>query len=234
MHFLLSGLQIVLIDLLLAGDNALVIAMAVRSLPPRERRIGIAGGAAAAVILRIALTWFAARLLTIEYVQIVGGVFILWIALKVLVDASEPPDASPAPKRFYQAIWYIVVADLTMSIDNILAIAGASKSHLGLIVFGLCVSIPFVVFSSNLLATLMDRYPATVYLGAAILGKVGAEMILTDPFVVRTLHPGDLLRYLTEAVVILGIVVGGKALCAARLRKCVPQPDTNAAARRAI
>ena len=157
MHFLLSGLQIVLIDLLLAGDNALVIAMAVRSLPPRERRIGIAGGAAAAVILRIALTWFAARLLTIEYVQIVGGVFILWIALKVLVDASEPPDASPAPKRFYQAIWYIVVADLTMSIDNILAIAGASKSHLGLIVFGLCVSIPFVVFSSNLLATLMDR-----------------------------------------------------------------------------
>jgi YjbE family integral membrane protein len=234
MHFLLSGLQIVLIDLLLAGDNALVIAMAVRSLPPRERRIGIAGGAAAAVILRVALTWFAARLLTIEYVQIVGGVFILWIALKVLVDASEPPDATPAPKRFYQAIWYIVVADLTMSIDNILAIAGASKSHLGLIVFGLCVSIPFVVFSSNLLATLMDRYPATVYLGAAILGKVGSEMILTDPFVVRTLNPSDLFRYVIEAAVIVGIVVGGKLLCAARLRRCVPQANTDPAARRAI
>src|ERR1041385_6555469 len=106
MHFLLSGLSIILIDLLLAGDNALVIAMAVRSLPPRERRLGIAGGAAVAVVLRIALTWFAARLLTVEYVQIAGGLFIIWIALKVLVDASTPPDAVPVPRRFYQAIWY--------------------------------------------------------------------------------------------------------------------------------
>ncbi|MBZ5622007.1 MAG: TerC family protein, partial [Acidobacteriia bacterium] len=91
MHFLLSGLSLVLIDLLLAGDNALVIAMAVRSLPKRERRIGIAGGAAGAVVLRVALTTVAARLLSIEYVQIAGGLFILWIALKVLVDASDPP-----------------------------------------------------------------------------------------------------------------------------------------------
>jgi YjbE family integral membrane protein len=219
MHFLLSGLSIVLIDLLLAGDNALVIAMAVRSLPRRERRIGIAGGAGAAVVLRIGLTWFAARLLTIEYVQVAGGVFIVWIAFKVLVDASDPPDATPAPTRFYQAIWYIVVADLTMSTDNILAIAGASKNHLGLIVFGLCVSIPFVVFSSNLLADLMDRYPATIYLGAAILGKVGSEMILTDPFVVRTVHPDNAWRYAIEGLVVVGVVAGGKLLCTARQRR---------------
>jgi len=216
MHFLLSGLSIILIDLLLAGDNALVIAMAVRSLPPRERRLGIAGGAAVAVILRIALTWFAARLLTVEYVQIAGGLFILWIAVKVMVDASTPPDAAPAPRRFYQAIWYIVLADLTMSTDNILAIAGASKNDLRLIVFGLCVSIPFVVFSSNLLADLMDRYPATIYLGAAILGKVGGEMILTDRFVVRTLHPADALRYVIEAALAIGIVIAGRLMCASR------------------
>jgi YjbE family integral membrane protein len=219
-HFLLSGLSIILIDLLLAGDNALVIALAVRSLPPRERRIGIIGGAGAAVVLRIGLTWFAARLLAVEYVQLVGGLFILWIALKVLLDASEPPDTAMAPKRFYQAIWYIVVADLTMSTDNILAIAGASQNHVGLIIFGLCVSIPFVVLSSNLLAKLMDRYPATIYLGAAILGKVGSEMILTDPFVVRTWQPGNWLRYAIEALVAIGVVGGGKLLCAARLRRC--------------
>jgi len=222
MHFLLSGLSIIVIDLLLAGDNALVIAMAVRSLPRRERRIGSAGGAAVAVVLRIALTYFAARLLTIEYVQIAGGLFILWIALKVLVDASDPPDATPAPKRFYQAIWYIVVADLTMSTDNILAIAGASKGQLSLIVFGLALSIPFVVFSSNLLADLMDRYPVLIYLGAAILGKVGGEMILTDPFAVRTLHPTDNWRYVIEGVLAVAVVIAGKLICTARQRRAKP------------
>src|SRR4051794_562615 len=101
MHFLLNGLSIVLIDLLLAGDNALVIALAVRTLPPRERRIGIIGGAGAAVILRVALTAAAARLLTIDYLQIAGGLLILWIAVKVLIDASTPPDSVPSPKRFW-------------------------------------------------------------------------------------------------------------------------------------
>jgi YjbE family integral membrane protein len=216
MHFLLRGLSIVLIDLLLAGDNALVIAMAVRSLPKRERRIGIAGGAAGAVLLRIALTAVAARLLSIEYVQIAGGLFIIWIALKVLVDASTPPDSSPAPKRFWQAIGYIVFADLTMSVDNILAIAGASKGSVELIVFGLCLSIPFVVFSSNLLANLMDRYPATIYLGAGILGQVGGGMILTDHFVVRTLNPSDTVRYIVEAVLVVALVITGRLLCRSR------------------
>src|SRR3954453_7296502 len=109
MHFLLSGLSIVLIDLLLAGDNALVIALAVRSLPARERRIGIVGGASAAVVLRVGLTFVAAQMLRVPYLQIVGGLFILWIALRVLIDASEPAEAVPAPQRFWQAIRYIVV-----------------------------------------------------------------------------------------------------------------------------
>lgn len=224
MHFFLSALSIILIDLLLAGDNALVIAMAVRSLPKRERRIGIAGGAAGAVVLRIGLTTVAARLLTIEYVQILGGLFILWIALKVLLDASSPPDAVPTPKRFWQAMGYIMFADLTMSVDNILAIAGASKGNFWLIVFGLAVSIPFVVFSSNLLADVMDRYPATIYLGAAILGKVGAEMILTDHFMVRTLNPSETVRYIVQGATVVTLVIGGRWLCAHRAscRKAPP------------
>ncbi len=213
MHFLLSGLSIVLIDLLLAGDNALVIAMAVRSLPPRERRIGIIGGAGVAVVLRVALTVVAARLLTVEYLQIAGGLLILWIALKVLIDASTPPDAAASPKRFWQAIWYIVVADLTMSADNVLAIAGASKGNIWLIVFGLALSIPFVVASSTLLSRLMDRYPWLMYLGSGILGKVGGEMILTDPLVVRLWHPSELLRYSVEAVLVVAVIVIGKLIC---------------------
>jgi YjbE family integral membrane protein len=211
-HFLLGVFSIILIDLTLAGDNALVIAMAVRSLPKRERRIGTACGAAGAVLLRIALTIFAARLLSIRYVQLAGGLFIVWIAVKVLVDASAPPDSAPAPKRLVQAIWYVMFADLTMSVDNILAIAGASKGSMALIVFGLCVSIPFVVFSSNLLADLMDRYPAAIYLGAAILGKVGGEMVLKDPLVVGILHPTDTFCYVVEGVLIVAVVVAGRLL----------------------
>ena len=218
-HFLLSGLSIILIDLLLAGDNALVIAMAVRALPRHERRVGIAGGAAMAVVLRVALTAVAARLLILPYVQLAGGLLVLWIAFKVLADASDPPDAAPAPRRFLQAIWFIVFADLTMSTDNILAIAGASQGHVGLIVFGLCLSIPFVVFSSNLLADLMDRYPALIYLGAAILGKVAGDMILADPFLVRVLHPSDVVRYLADVVLIATILVAGRRISVSRRRQ---------------
>jgi YjbE family integral membrane protein len=213
MHFLLGGLSIVLIDLLLAGDNALVIALAVRSLPKDERRIGIIGGASGAVVLRVALTTVAARLLTVPYLQIAGGLLILWIALKVLIDASTPPDEALAPKRFWQAIWYIVVADLTMSTDNVLAIAGASKGNFWLIAFGLALSIPFVVFSSNLLSKLMDRFPALIYLGAGILGHVGGEMILTDPFVAHQWHPGNSVRYAVEAALIIGVIAIGKIVC---------------------
>ena len=212
MHFLLSALSIVLIDLLLAGDNALVIAMAVRSLPRRERRIGSISGAAAAIVLRVALTTVAARLLSVEYLQLAGGVLVIWIAIKVLRDASDPPEAAPSPKRFLEAIWYIVVADLTMSTDNILAIAGASHGNFPLILFGLALSIPFVVLSSNLLADLMDRYPWTIYIGAAVLGRVGGEMMLGDPFIVHAAHPSNVLRYAVEAGLAVGLFVYGWVL----------------------
>jgi predicted tellurium resistance membrane protein TerC len=106
-----------------------------------------------------------------------------------------------------------VFADLTMSTDNILAIAGASNGHIELIVFGLCLSIPFVVLSANLLASLMDRYPLTIYLGAGILGRVGGDMILTDGFIVRLLHPSETARYIVDGVLAVALMVGGKILC---------------------
>ncbi|MCU1235808.1 MAG: integral rane protein TerC, partial [Candidatus Solibacter sp.] len=128
-------------------------------------------------------------------------------------DASGEPEEGSRPKSFWQAIRFIVIADLTMSIDNILAIAGASKGNFWLIVFGLAVSIPFVVFSSNLLSRLMDRFPALIYIGAGILGRVGGDMILTDRFVVKQWHPSNLVRYSIEGVVVVAVIVAGRILC---------------------
>ncbi len=211
-RLLIDGFSIILIDLLLAGDNALVIAMAVRALPQRQRRLAITLGAAAAVALRVLITIVAARLLGIEFIKLLGGAFIIWIAVKVLADASSEPAAAPPYGQLLRAIWFIVVADITMSIDNVLAVAGAARGSVPLIVFGLCVSIPFVVFSSNLIATLMDRYPAVVYLGAAVLGKVGAEMMLTDPFILKTMHPPEGLVYVSEALATAAILAAGRFL----------------------
>jgi len=211
-RLLIDYFSIILIDLLLAGDNALVIAMTVRLLPQRQRRIAIIFGAATAVAIRVAITIAAARLLGVEFIKLLGGAFVIWIAVRVLADASSPPAAVPAQGRFLKAIWFIAFADITMSIDNILAVAAAARGSVPLIVFGLCVSIPFVVFSSNLIAVLMDRYPVIVYLGAAILGKVGGEMVVTDPFVLEKLHPSGRLTYVAEGIAIAGILVAGRLL----------------------
>jgi YjbE family integral membrane protein len=211
-RFVFDCLSIVFIDLVLAGDNALVIAMAVRPLKKRERRIGIIFGAAAAVVLRVAITILAAKLLSVEFIKLVGGALVIWIAIKVIADASSPPPEAAAPRHFLQAIWLIVVADITMSTDNVLAIAGASHGSIPLIIFGLGLSIPFVVFSSNLIAILMDRYPLTVYLGAAILGKVGGEMMMTDPFVAVALHPSRYAVYGVEIAAVALILIAGRLL----------------------
>jgi YjbE family integral membrane protein len=217
--FILAGLELVLIDLLLAGDNALVIAMAARSLPRKQRRIGTVLGAGFAVALRVSLTALAARLLNIPYLRLAGGLLILWIALKVMVDAGEPPETGPSAKRLLQAVWLIVFADLTMSLDNILAIAAASKGHVALMVFGLSLSIPLVVFAANLLSTLMDRYPALIYIGAAILGKVGGELILTDPVAARVLRLAQWQHYLIQALLAVAVAIGGKAIASGRRKR---------------
>lgn len=215
----IDGLSIVVIDLLLGGDNALVIALAARSLPPKQRRIGIMFGAAAAVVLRVILTIVAAQLLNVELIKLAGGTFVIWIAIQVLADASQSADEPPAPPSFLKAIWFIAVADITMSLDNVLAIAGASRGSIELIILGLGLSIPFVMFSSNLIVVLMERYPWTLYLGAAILGKVGGEMMATDPFIVRRLHPSHAAVYVVEGLAIAGILIAGRLRALAKQKR---------------
>jgi YjbE family integral membrane protein len=211
-HYLIDCLSIIVIDLLLAGDNALVIALAVRALPKRQRRVALLAGAWLAVLIRVAVTFLAAKLLEVEYVQFAGGAFVVWIAVKVLRDAKSEEPPAVTPGELWRAIGSIVVADLTMSTDNILAVAGASKGNVWLILFGLALSIPLVVSSSTFLAFIMDKYPVTMYLGVAILGRVGGEMMLGDPLVRRLLHPSDALRYGVELALMAAIVVTGRLL----------------------
>jgi YjbE family integral membrane protein len=208
--FVVGFLSIVIIDLILAGDNAVVIAMAVRGLPRNERRMGIFCGAGAAVFLRVILTFFAAQLLLVSFVKFIGGAVIIWIAVKLFVEGAPEESIKRESKTLWQAIWVIVIADITMSTDNVLAVAGASKGNLFLLLFGLGLSIPFVVFTSTFLSMLMDRYPWLVYIGAGVLGRVGGEMMITDPFVAKLLHPPKLLKFAVEIFFILAVIVVGK------------------------
>jgi YjbE family integral membrane protein len=209
-HFLSGLLSIVIIDLILAGDNAVVIAMAVRSLAKEQRKKGIILGAGAAVLLRVGATFFVSQMLQLNYVKLVGGVLILWIAVKLFVEGAPEESGDRKATSIAQAVKLIVIADITMSLDNMLAVAGASHGNMFLLLFGLGLSIPLVVLTSNLLSILMDKYPIIVYVGAAILGKVGGEMIITDPFVVSILHPSTAARYSVEVALALGVIVAGK------------------------
>jgi YjbE family integral membrane protein len=216
--FFARALNIIIINLILSGDNAVVIAMAVRSLPRRQRLWGIALGAGAAVVLRVVLTFFAARLLEIQFLKLVGGALIAWIAVKLFIKGTvEQRDQEVT--SLLQATFLILMADLTMSLDNVLAIAAISHGNLFLLIFGLAVSVPFVIFTSSLLSVLMDRYPIIVYLGSATLGRVAAEMIMSDPVVVHWLAPPPWLSYTVEAVGAVGVVVVGKLLVSRLFKK---------------
>lgn len=208
--FLIALLNIIFINIVLSGDNAVVIAMAVRSLSPKQRQKGIILGTAGAVILRIGLTFVAARLLEVPLVKLVGGFLILWIAFKLLVGESEE-NKTKEVNSLRQAIITILMADLVMSLDNVLGVAGASNGNLLLLLIGLTTSIPIVIFASNIITRMMDRFPAIIALGAAVLGRVAGEMIISDPFMVRTFHhPGHIEEYSIQALLAVGVVVTAK------------------------
>jgi YjbE family integral membrane protein len=173
---------------------------------------GIAIGAGGAVVLRVAATFFAARMLQTRFIQLLGGILIVWIAIKLFSGAESSDDPIQEPRTFWRSVGYIVVADITMSTDNVLAVAAASHGSLPLLTFGLGLSIPFVVVASNILTRLMDRYSWIIYLGAAILGRVGAEMILTDAYTTSVWRPSNVVRYAIEAMAVVGVLIAGRML----------------------
>lgn len=183
-QFWVAAFQIIVINILLSGDNAIVIALACRNLPANQRRWGIIWGAAAAVGLRIVLTFFAIQLLTLPWLKLVGGVLLLWIGVKLIADDSGGEHEVKASDKLFAAVWTIVVADLVMSIDNVLGVAAAAKGSLLLLIFGLVLSIPIVIGGSQIIMRLIERFPLLVIAGGGLLGYVAAEMMITDPVVV--------------------------------------------------
>lgn len=183
-QFWIAIVQIILIDLVLSGDNAVVIALACRNLPPKQRRLGIFWGVFGAIALRIALTFFAVGLLTVPYLKIVGAILLVWIGVKLI--QPEPGDGGheiQASGNLLGAIRTIIVADVVMSLDNVIAVAAAARDSLFLLIFGLALSIPLMVWASQLILRLMDRFPAIILIGGGLLGWVGLSMAVHDPVV---------------------------------------------------
>ena len=177
---------IVWVNIVLSGDNAVVIALAARSLPARQRKHAVLWGAGAAVLLRIILTVVAVKLLELPYLKLIGAVLLLWIAVQLLVpEEADDEDATYASAHLLGAIKTILIADLVMSVDNVLAVAAAAKGSLLLLVIGLAISIPVVVFGAAMLMGLMEKFPLLITLGAAILGWTAGDMGVTDPAITQ-------------------------------------------------
>lgn len=182
--FWIGLLKIVWINIILSGDNAVVIALAARSLPPAQQKKAVMFGSGAAVVLRIILTVVAAKLLELSFLQIVGGCLLLWIGLQLLTGEEDDEGESKGQGSMMVAIRTILIADLVMSLDNVIAVAATAQGNMVLLILGLAISIPLVIFGSTLMIKLMERFPVIITLGAALIGWVGGETIVND----RLLH----------------------------------------------
>ena len=178
--FWVGLLMIIWINIILSGDNAVVIALAARGLPPEQQKKAIMFGSGAAVVLRVVLTVVAAKLMELPYLQLVGGLLLLWIGAQLLADEEEEEGEGEQNGNLMTAVRTILIADLVMSLDNVIAVAAAAKGNDVLLIIGLAISIPLVIFGSTLMIKMMERYPVIIILGAALIGWVGGETIAHD------------------------------------------------------
>ena len=208
------GLGVIIwVNIILSGDNAVVIAIAARSLPKHQQKQAIFWGAGAAVVLRIILTIAAVRLLEFPYLKLIGGAALLWIAVKLLVPEDDDDGEVAASSQLWGAVKTILIADLVMSTDNVIAVAAAAKGSIVLLVLGLVISIPLVIFGATMLMVLMERYPIIITLGAAVLGWTAGEMAVTDPAIVDWVTANAHgLDWIGPAVGAVLIVLVGKAI----------------------
>ena len=206
--FWIAAFQIIVINILLSGDNAVVIALACRNLPPTQQRWGVIWGAVGAIVLRIILTFFAVTLLTLPWLKLIGGVLLVWIGVKLIADEEDDGHEVKASDKLLAAVWTIIVADLVMSIDNVLGVAAAAKGSLFLLIFGLVISIPIVIAGSQIIMRLVERFPLLVVAGGGLLGYVAAEMMIEDPVVVDWVKAqGDWVKWAAPIAGIL-LVIG--------------------------
>jgi YjbE family integral membrane protein len=194
--FWLAALQIIWINILLSGDNAVVIALACRGLHGSQRRWGMILGAGAAILLRVFFTIIIAQLMGLPFLKLVGGIALLWIAIKLIVpDDSHGEDSVKAGESLWRAVRIVAIADIVMSLDNVIAIAAAAKGNMALIVFGLVISIPMIIAGAALLMAVLDRFPILVWAGAALLGWIAGEIMIEDPATIRFLGEEVVHRY---------------------------------------
>jgi YjbE family integral membrane protein len=194
--FWVAALQIIWINILLSGDNAVVIALACRGLHGSQRRWGMVLGAGAAILLRVVFTVVIAQLMGLPFLKLVGGVALLWIAIKLIVpDEAHGEDSVKAGESLWRAVRIVAIADVVMSLDNVIAIAAAAKGNMGLIVFGLVISIPMIIAGAAILMAVLDRFPILVWAGAALLGWIAGEIMIEDPATIRVLGEDLVHRY---------------------------------------
>ena len=220
-QFWVAALEIIVINILLSGDNAVVIALACRNLPPAQRRWGVIWGAAGAVVLRIILTFFAVNLLQLPYLNLVGGALLVWIGIKLIADDEGGEHEVKAADKLFVAVRTIIVADLVMSLDNVIGVAGAAKGSVVLIVFGLVVSIPLVVVGAQVFMKLIERFPILVVAGGGLLGFVAGEMMVADTAIASWID--EHARWLHWAAPAVGIVI---VIAAAKLMERRAQPSS--------
>jgi len=204
-QFWVAVTEIIFVNILLSGDNAVVIALACRNLSERQRHRGIFWGVLGAIVLRVALTFFAMSLLAYPYLKLVGGALLLWIGIKLIAQEDGGGHEVRASDRLLTAVWTIIVADLVMSLDNVMAVAAAAKGSWPLMVFGLVISIPIVIIGSQLIMRLMERYPVLVLGGGGLLGYIAGEMAIEDPAVQPWLAVNA--AHIATAIPLLGFVI---------------------------
>ena len=210
--FWIGLLKIVWINIILSGDNAVVIALAARSLPAQQQRKAIMIGSGAAVVLRIALTVVAAKLLAMPYLQIIGGVLLLWIGVQLLGNEEGDDNGEPKTANLMTAVRTILIADLVMSLDNVIGVAAAAQGDELLLMIGLAISIPLVVFGSSMMIKMMERFPVIVVFGAGLIGWVGGETLVSDVALTETLAANTWLHYAAAAAGATLVVGIGKFL----------------------
>ncbi|MDM0050202.1 TerC family protein [Variovorax sp. J22R115] len=214
-EFWIALSQIILINIVLSGDNAVVIAMASRSLPPAQQKKAILFGSVGAIVLRVVLTFFAVYLLTLPYLKLVGAALLFWIGIGLLQQEDEETGLE-GHAGLAAAIKTIVLADLVMSLDNVVGVAAAAKGNVPLLVFGLVISIPLIIFGSTLILKLMDRFPIIIVLGAALLGWVAGEMAISDPAIAGWVADRHALHTMVPAFGALLVVAVGKWMSSRR------------------
>lgn len=203
--------QIMLINIVLSGDNAVVIALASRSLSPSQQKKAILFGSAGAIVLRVILTFFAVYLLSLPYLKLIGAALLLWIGIGLL-KGDDGEEGLESSANLATAVKTIIVADIVMSLDNVIGVAAAAKGELLLLIIGLGVSIPLIIFGSTVILKLMTRFPIIITLGAGLLGWVAGEMALTDPAVSPFFAPSGMLHSVVPALGAVLVVVAGKWL----------------------